>query len=429
MTIKTRRMCFETWLRTHTSRLIFHTGLYLLLRCLQRPRILVLAYHRVTPPEQEPHWDYPHRTVTTTTFERQLRSLRHLYRFVSMQELQDILESKKPLRRHVALVTFDDGYRDNYEHALPILKQHGVPAAFFLSLGFVGERRNFWFDRLADACRVWESGDPKRARLRSLLPAPLAAIFEARSPRAERLQRAVQFVARLPVQERRALLKRLTPEPQNAEHEQSQALTWTEVRQLREQGMSIGAHGLTHTTLTRMSTENAKRELGESIAGVARGSGAPVVAFAYPHGATDADVAQWASEAGVRLGFTLEPRENQLGDDPMRLGRHNICEQTSRAANGGFSAALFACTLAGWVGKRRKQRAASVHATGALVFDLNWTGPQEVSAGSAHLRIDPTPAAETSPAARVEGQSVTKPARVPRPLPVKSVTTPRARRL
>ncbi len=425
---KTRRARCGHWLRTLGSGLIFHTGLYLLLRCMQRPRILVLAYHRVTPPEQEPQWDYPHRTVTTTTLEKQLLALRRFYRFVSMQELQDILESKKPLRRHVAFVTFDDGYRDNYEHALPILERLRVPAMFFLSLGFVGERRNFWFDRLADACRAWENGGRDRARLRSLLPAPLAAIFEARAPWAERLQRAVRFVARLPVQERRALLKRLAPDPHQAEHDQSQALTWTEVRHLREQGMSIGAHGLTHTTLTRMNAAGAKRELEESITGVALGSGAPVVAFAYPHGATDPEVAQWAFEAGARLAFTLEPRENRPGDDPMRLGRHNVCEQTSRSATGRFSTALFACTIAGWIGRRRKQRAASVHATGAANFDLSWTGPQEASGGTARLPIDRTPAAKVSAAARVEGQRAASPARASRPLPVQSETSHSARR-
>ena len=161
------------------SIVLVRSGLWFLLHRLRRPRILVLAYHRVTP-DASP-WTYPERCVSTATFEKQLLALRRVYDFISLDELDAILASEKPLERHVALVTFDDGYRDVYEQALPILQRHGIPALLFLSLGFVGERRSFWFDRLAQALQTWDGDASLQQRLRPLLPPPLAAAFEART--------------------------------------------------------------------------------------------------------------------------------------------------------------------------------------------------------------------------------------------------------
>lgn len=386
---KSRRTRWERLLPTLWAGFLVRSGLLFLFRLFQRPRLLVLAYHRVTPPEKASHWEMPQRYVSTETFAKQLRALRPFYRFVSLEEFQEIVTGKKRVHRHVALVTFDDGYRDNYEHALPILRNLRVPAAFFISLGFVGDRRSFWFDRLAQACGDWEKGETQRARLHSLLPPPLAAILEAAKPWGERLRQALEFVARLPVQERRALLKRLLPGSGLSE-QASEALSWTEVRALRAAGMSVGAHGRTHTTLVHMSATEARRELQESLQGVARGAEAPVVAFAYPAGATDEDVTRWARDAGVEIAFTLEPRENRPGDDPLRLGRHNVCEDTSRDAFDAFSTPVFVGAMTGMLGLKRQPEAHAFPA-GAALLELAWTGPQE--AGSRHETLEGPPAA------------------------------------
>jgi len=388
---KSRRTRWERLLPTLWAGFLVGSGLLFLFRLFQRPRLLVLAYHRVTPPEGASHWEMPERYVSTETFAKQLRALRPFYRFVSLEEFQEIVTGKKRVHRHVALVTFDDGYRDNYEHALPILRKLRVPAAFFISLGFVGDRRSFWFDRLAQACHDWEKGEAKRARLHSLLPPPLAAILAAAKPWGERLQQALQFVARLPVQERRALLKRLLPDS-GLSKQASEALSWTEVRELRAAGMSVGAHGRTHTTLIHMSAAEARRELQESLQGVSGGAETPVVAFAYPAGATDEDVTRWARDAGVEIAFTLEPRENRPGDDPLRLGRHNVCEDTSRDVFDEFCGPVFVGAMTGVLGLWRHAEAPASLA-GAALLDLAWTGPQEA--------ITPHETLEGPPAARL----------------------------
>ncbi len=382
-------------LATLWALLLNATGILFLVHCLKRPRLLVLAYHRVTPADAKPQWTDPERFVAAESLEKQLRALRRFYRFVSLSDFRALVTGKKRLRGHVVLVTFDDGYREQVEHALPVLQGLGVPAAFFLSLGFVGERRSFWFDRLAETLRAWERDAADRERLRAFLPAPLRDIFASSAPLPARLHRAVDFLARLPLRERRALMKRVLPEPRGT----PPALDWKQARRLLDLGMELGAHGRTHTALTRLSEQDARQELHDSLAGVTRGSGAPVFAVAYPHGEVDAGVAAWAREAGAELGFTLEARPNRPGQDPLRLGRVSVCEDTSRSCFGGFSAALFRARLTGLIGRagarpERRTRLAEAH------LDLSWTGPLEVS---------PRSRQPSQPAARVAADTLLPP--------------------
>jgi len=370
----------QSILETSWSLLLVYSGLWFLLRALKRPAILVLAYHRVTPDDEVPRWFYPERCVTTSTFERQLRVLKRHYDCVSLEDLDAILAGERPLRRHVALVTFDDGYRDLYEQAFPVLQRFDIPALCFLSMGFVEGKRSFWFDRLALGLEGWDRDAQRRARLRPLLPAPLAAAFEARAPRRERLQRAVAFLLQLPRRDRRALMKRLLPEllPPRGQSV-GEALTWPQVRELRARGIAFGAHGCSHTQLTRLSPEEAWREVRDSLHGVARGSGAAVEAFAYPHGSVDDEVRRTVDQAGVRAAFTLEARENRPGDDPLKLGRRNVCEASSRGLRGRFSTARFLCDIGGFLPKLAPLAKRPLRG-GAARLELAWTGPQEASA-------------------------------------------------
>lgn len=97
--------------------------------------LLILLYHHVAPPEQVPAegvdgWRFNH---SPETFERQLLELRRRsYRFVSLAELVGKLSRGEQERHDSVVVTFDDGWMDNYEFAFPVLKRLGITATFFV---------------------------------------------------------------------------------------------------------------------------------------------------------------------------------------------------------------------------------------------------------------------------------------------------------
>ena len=109
------------------------------LRLRRRSLITILAYHRVDTPDGDVN------NVSPEHFDRQMAFLRKRYRVVPVRELLEILARGECAERVVA-ITFDDGYRDNYEKAVPILRRYGLPACFFLSTGIVGTDRHFDHD-------------------------------------------------------------------------------------------------------------------------------------------------------------------------------------------------------------------------------------------------------------------------------------------
>jgi len=332
-------------LKSSVATFLGATGILRLAHRLRRPHILVLAYHRVTPDTEMQSCAYPAMHVSASTFRAQLRALSRLYRIVSMHDLQAVLAGKTPLCESVAVVTFDDGYHDNYRVALPILVEADVPATFFVSVGFVGRGEPFWFDRLAQAVERW--GEIQPTATAETLPAALVQLLSRPGAFAERLRGAAAHLKSLPDAERDTIVQQLDRLTTGAAAQDAAAMTWDEVRVLRDAGMQVGAHGMRHGILTRMPPEAAWREIRDSVSAVATEIGAPVTAFAYPNGDTSDAVADLARTAGVSLAFTMAGRAVGPDVDPLRIARRNVCEATSRGARGRFSRHYFWCEITG----------------------------------------------------------------------------------
>src|SRR5690606_15431462 len=132
--------------------LMDRTGLTaLLMRTRRRAPALflpILTYHRVRDDAEAHPFDEGVIDATTAEFDRQMALLRAEMNPIGAAELLAWARGE-PLPPNPVCVTFDDGYRDNLEIALPILQRHGVPAIFFIATSYLEERRLFWWDRVA----------------------------------------------------------------------------------------------------------------------------------------------------------------------------------------------------------------------------------------------------------------------------------------
>ena len=108
-----------------------------------KPRGVILMYHRVAPLSIDP-WDL---NVTPEFFDQHMAALNRHTQPLSLVELGQALASGKVPQRF-SVVTFDDGYYNNLQHAKPILEKHSVPGTVFVSTGYTGSRREFWWDEL-----------------------------------------------------------------------------------------------------------------------------------------------------------------------------------------------------------------------------------------------------------------------------------------
>jgi lipopolysaccharide exporter len=244
--------------------------------------VLVLCYHRLGRPGQGVH-DPRLWSATQEDFDRQLQFLSRNVEIVSGDELAAALE--EPRGRHVAL-TFDDGYRDNYELAYPVLRAHGLPAVFFLATGFIDRPHVAWWDEIAWMVR----GTDQEAATDALLDS----------------------YQQLPTELADAFLDRLAAQTGSGRADPIAAsttwMTWDMVREMQRGGMTFGAHTVDHPVLSRCSTERQQQEIDVSVARLSHELGKPPTMFSYPVGgraAFDDRTRAYLRDAGITHAFSF----------------------------------------------------------------------------------------------------------------------------
>lgn len=325
------------------SHTLYYAGiLHLLRRVVLRRKAVVLMYHRVLTPEQQRRTaSQPGLIVDDATFARQVAFLKRHFRILTLEEFEDRVLNNRPFGDASCLITFDDGWIDNFENALPILRASGVPSVIFLAVNFVGRRRLFTREALTHlivrAIVICRTRPDRMDAVRQQL-APLG------------LERALDITGDEPLAAVKALIAShkyasgpdydaavaaLGEECGVSEDELSELDTfmdWEQVVEMRKAGVSFGGHGADHCVLTRVSPEVVESEVQTSYSTIDSRLGAPARSFAYPGGGWSAQVADRVRRAGYRLAFTIEPGHVSAGDDRFALRRMNIHEGMTRSA-------------------------------------------------------------------------------------------------
>lgn len=261
--------------------------------------VVGLNYHRIGD-GRGATFDRGLWSATAEDFDRQVRWLKTNFDVVAPRDLSFV--RARGAGRHV-LITFDDGYADNYHEAFPVLRAHGVPASFFVATGFIDAPSTPWWDRIAWVVR--------HSRHRAVhLPDFLdeRVIFD--EPHRERaIRRLLRAYKTMPSARAPAYLDALAaalgsgavPVPEDL------WMTWDMLREMLAGGMTIGGHTVHHPILARMPRSEQAREIGACRTRLADELGIAMHAFAYPVGNRDSfneDTRACLREAGVRTAFS-----------------------------------------------------------------------------------------------------------------------------
>lgn len=321
-------------LRRALATALYYSGLLWLYAALRlRRKAVVLMYHRVLPSGSDT-CSHDGIIVTPATFDLHMAFLARHFRMLTPAQFRREL-SDSAFGRRACLVTFDDGWRDNLRHALPVLRRHRVPAIVFVATGFVGSGDTFWQERLLRLLCLAAAQEGMDAAL--LREAGLDGVTRG-DPAAVR-QRAREFVTGLKFRDpeaARQLIDRLQgalqalPESRNLGEDEF--LSWDEVHALREGGLvTIGSHAHSHTRLTTLGYQGAHRELEFSRQELARNGITDVMACAYPNGDVNDAVEAAAIDAGFALGFATKGGLVAHRSEAMHARRINIHERDSRS--------------------------------------------------------------------------------------------------
>jgi peptidoglycan/xylan/chitin deacetylase (PgdA/CDA1 family) len=249
----------------------------------RRPCLLALNYHRVGHPDAG-GYDPALVEATPEEFDQQVGVLKRRFHLVELAEAQELLARPADLRHAHVLITFDDGYRDNHDVVLPILRAHGVRAAFFLATGFVGTHNVPWWDQVAFMLR-----QTRRTAVR--LDYPRATSFDLeRQPRARVIRDVLRLYKHrdtLDAERFLAGVERECEVPRPRQAPERLFMSWEEARALVAAGMGVGSHTHRHELLAKLSPAEQHDECRKSRDLIREHLGLSVDALSYPVGSRE----------------------------------------------------------------------------------------------------------------------------------------------
>jgi peptidoglycan/xylan/chitin deacetylase (PgdA/CDA1 family)/glycosyltransferase involved in cell wall biosynthesis len=272
-------------LKTAAGEAIYRSGAFLLLRKIHRrifgSGIRILFYHRVTADAAPP--DIRGRQLLTAhEFERHLKHLRRHYDIISLADAVQALQSGASLPQNTVVITFDDGYRDNYTVALPLLEKYKAPATVFVVTSAI-DGEPLWFDDM----RRWF----EQTKVETLRMEEAGEEFSLADATARRkaLEKVLKFLKSVPGSRLPALLADLRNNLKVGQEGDGAALretlSWDELRALASSDrITIGAHTVTHPILPNLEPEEIAREIRDSVEVLSRRLARPIQFFAYPNG-------------------------------------------------------------------------------------------------------------------------------------------------
>ena len=285
---------------------------------------LILIYHRVNPYRNPFMIDVKH----PSSFEGHVRFLRRTFNVLSLDEVMDRLRKGEPVPKKTVVITFDDGYEDNYSYAYPILKKYAVPATVFLTAGNIERRETLWFDKVLTAF--------EKTGVSSLHVPGTDISFSSLEDRKRRVSsacRLLSFLKRLPNEDRLTMVEEITErlDVRSVGRTSHQLLNWEQVREMAENGISFGSHTMTHPILSTITSDEVREEIMESKQLIEDRIDRPVRFFAYPNGRVQdysAEAPLILKDAGYEAALTTERGGNFTDSDPFGLKRLNPWEES-----------------------------------------------------------------------------------------------------
>jgi len=276
------------------------------------PAFLILGYHRVS---DEPHPFFGGLPVRI--FRRHMEHLKTYFTPLPLKELVERAASGDVPPNAIA-VTFDDGYRDNYQNAFPVLVQFEMPATVFLATSAVEANKPLWHDRVFEAFRLTSA---------NFLIWKGEALAMTNDTEVEFvLERVLEYLRTCSPAKRDEVILDLEQKLRVdlSSEDFLPKLDWNEVRRMYERNITFGAHTVSHPILSRMPLDDAVREIRLSKEVIEKQLGTSIELFAYPNGRHE-DFTDQIKEAlrteGFACAVTTMHGINDASTDPFELRR------------------------------------------------------------------------------------------------------------
>jgi len=306
--------------RSLLANLLFQSKAYRGLKSFDSRTLVIFNFHRIRRDSSTPAvFDDGVFGPTQGQLHDQLRWLKENTGIISEAQLLDHAQGRIRLNRSSVMITFDDGYRDNAELALPVLRELKIPALFFISTQAIQTREVGWWDQIAYL--VKNTRKPK-IRLGN-------EDFDLSKTKTRAIREIQRWMRVRKAEETRDLVQNLAhacdvpiPGPELSSRE---LMTWRQIEEARTAGITIGSHTHSHRVLSTLSLTEQYEEFRLSKEILENRLQTRIRSIAYPVGGeTDChrETAGLARKCGYELGFSFQTGANWLDRlDPFRIGR------------------------------------------------------------------------------------------------------------
>jgi peptidoglycan/xylan/chitin deacetylase (PgdA/CDA1 family) len=294
------------------------------------PWLTVLTYHRIHEDPSKQLFDRGVIDATPDEFRRQLRMVKRHFSVIQLGDFFGFLRGR-PLPPNPALITFDDGYRECFDRALPLLLEEDVRATFFVATSYISDRRVFWWDRIS-----YIAGQTERETIQIDYPKPQTIrITGNRTAATAELLAIPKRWFGLDLERFLSELGRAAEVAWDPDIERRFAeeliMNWDQVRALRAAGMDIQSHTRTHRVLQTLRPEELQAELVGAKADLEQQLQEPVRAVSYPTGrsiAQSPNLRRAVADAGYHVGFSNMSGVTPTKGDVDRLDVRRISVET-----------------------------------------------------------------------------------------------------
>ena len=305
-------------------------------RFQHKGNVLILMYHRVLRDNDEIIKSVqPGMYVTDSSFKKQVKYLTRHFEVISLKELLKLWEGEGlDNNKKYCVITFDDGWLDNYLYAYPVLREYSVPATIFLTTTLIGTNRWFWPEKLSyiflekheDLVDAASSTEDVEGEVNDVMNSIFSIMREkynySKRSQMDFIIGALKRHSEIAIEN---ALSRMCELLHISIPDERMLLNWDEVKEMSTRGISFGSHTCNHKILTGLSLDEANIELGDSMKALKEKDIEFSPVFCYPNGNYNKEIQEAVSALGYEAAVTTKfGFESAAPDDYFEIKRVGV---------------------------------------------------------------------------------------------------------
>lgn len=290
------------------------SGIYSLLHYFNKKKTIILMFHGITN-HHDPLLNFDYKHVEVQKFESFLKYLIQKYSCIPFEDyMKWRLGISKTLPKNPLVITFDDGYSNNYKYLFPLIKKYNLPVTIFLPVDCISNQKIAWYDIISYCIsKTTQSSITVNKQNYSLFSEnqKIVAIMNLKSE-----------LYTTPVKDTfiKEIISQTKVNPERCDDENMTFITWQQVKEMHAAGVSFGSHSLTHPLLPLLSKKEIHKEISNSKKMIERKIGL-CNSFSYPFGRENEEIQKQISDVGYISAVTTRYGKNTKKINPLLLKR------------------------------------------------------------------------------------------------------------